>query len=111
MQRESLQLSSRKKIPTSQILYLESDRNYTVVHTKNDHKYMSGLTLKVLEKRILDTSFKRINKGLLINFQHFISISAESKEKYVCLTNGKSLPFSRRKFIDLKAYLESLTCR
>jgi DNA-binding LytR/AlgR family response regulator len=105
---DSLKLTSQKKIPTNLIMYLKSDRNYTVVYTQNDDKYMSGLTLKVLEKRIINSSFMRINKGLLINFRYIKSFSEETKDKFVCLNNGTSLPISRRKYAEVKAYFDNL---
>lgn len=104
--RELLRLTSKKKIPTNQIIYLESDRNYTVVHTLNDCKYMSGFTLKILEKRIINTAFVRINKGLLINCEYIETINSDEKEKFLSLKNGLVLPISRRKFSDVKAFFE-----
>ena len=97
-----LRLTSRTIIPMHHILYLESDWNYTVIHTMDNRKHTSGFTLKTLEKRIDNTSFLRINRGLLINRQFISQVSGLQKEAFVLLQNGKVLPVSRRKYKVLK---------
>jgi len=97
-----LRLNRENIIPKNDILYLESDWNYTFVHTRDNSKHISSFTLKILERRISDTCFLRINKGLLINIQHISHVSSEKKEAFVMMTNGKALPVSRRKYDLLK---------
>jgi DNA-binding LytR/AlgR family response regulator len=94
----TLRLNGRNRIPMEEILYLESDWNYTNIHTLDKRKHTSGFTLKILEKRIADKAFLRINKGLLINRQYISQVSQMQKEAFVLLTNGQVLPVSRRKY-------------
>jgi len=101
-----LRLTSRNIIPTNNIIYLQSDWNYTIIHTLDNSKYISGFTLKILEKRLSDNSFLRINRGLLINSQHIRQLSSVKKEAFVLMENGEVLPVSRRKYNFLK---ESVT--
>lgn len=93
----TLRLTSRNIIPSNEILYLKSDINYTIVHTVDNRKHISGFTLKLLEKRILNTAFLRINKGLLINSNYINEVTKREKEVFVTLQNGEMLPVSRRK--------------
>jgi len=102
-----LRLTSRNIIPTNDIIYLQSDWNYTIVHTLDKSKYISGFTLKILEKRIADSSFLRINRGLLINRQHIRRLSSVKKEAFVLMKNGEVLPVSRRKYDLLKECIEN----
>lgn len=102
-----LRLTGRIIIPKEEILYLESDWNYTNVHTLDKRKHISGFTLKFLEKRISDKSFLRINKGLLINRQYIRQVSSMQKEAFVLLTNGQVLPVSRRKYRILRESFEN----
>jgi DNA-binding LytR/AlgR family response regulator len=104
-----LRLSGRTIIPKEEILYLESDWNYTNVHTLDKRKHTSGFTLKILEKRISDKGFLRINKGLLINRQFISQVSQVQKEAFVLLTNGQVLPVSRRKYKMLRESVEGVT--
>lgn len=97
-----LRLNGQNIIPQNDILYLESDWNYTIVYTRDNCKHISSFTLKILEKRISDTGFLRINKGLLINSQYISHISSKGKEAFVLMKNGKMLPVSRRKYDLLK---------
>jgi two-component system LytT family response regulator len=101
-----LRLTSRNIIPTNDIIYLESDWNYTVVYTLDNSRYVSGFTLKVLEKRIADSNFLRINRGLLINSQYIRRLCSDKKEAFVMMKNGEMLPVSRRKYDLIK---ESIT--
>jgi DNA-binding LytR/AlgR family response regulator len=102
-----LRLTGRVIIPKANILYLESDWNYTNVHTLDKRKHTSGFTLKILEKRISDKTFLRINKGLLINCQYISQVSSMKKEAFVLLTNGQVLPVSRRKYKILRESFEN----
>jgi DNA-binding LytR/AlgR family response regulator len=104
-----LRLTGRNRIPMEDIMYLESDWNYTTVHTLDKRKHTSGFTLKILEKRIADKSFLRINKGLLINRIYIRDISPMQKEAFVRLTNGQTLPVSRRKYKMLKESIEGIS--
>ena len=102
-----LRLNSQNIIPKSDILYLESDWNYTVVYTRDNSKHVSSFTLKILEKRLSDNSFLRINRGLLINSQHIRQLSSVKKEAFVLMENGEVLPVSRRKYDLLKGCISN----
>jgi two-component system LytT family response regulator len=103
----TLRLNGCNRIPKEEILYLESDWNYTNVHTLDNRKHTSGFTLKILEKRIAEKAFLRINKGLLINRQYISQVSSMKKEAFVLLTNGQVLPVSRRKYKILRESFEN----
>lgn len=103
----TLRLNGRNRIPMEEILYLESDWNYTNVHTLDNRKHTSGFTLKILEKRISDKAFLRINKGLLINCLYISQVSSMKKDAFVLMTNGQILPVSRRKYKILRESLEN----
>ena len=104
-QHANLRLTNRQFIPSIDIVYLQSDINYTDVHTLDNRKHTSGFTLKILANRITDTNFLRINKGLIINRQYVKEVSSMQKEAFVLMTNGTILPVSRRKY---NLLLESL---
>ena len=106
---ESLRLTGKNFIPTCEIIYLQSDWNYTVIHTINSRKHISGFTLKIWEERIHNNAFLRINKGLLINRQYIKEVSLLDKEKFLCLTNGSILPISRRKYKEFKTYFDKVS--
>lgn len=88
-----LHIGSRKSIPAEDILYLESDLNYTKVFTIRSMIY-SSTSLKIIENRIGENpSFLRINKGLIVNTQYVKSIEGTS----VIMKNNRTLSISRRR--------------
>ncbi len=102
---ERLFLSPGEQIPIAGIVYLEGDRNYTVIHTF-DQKIISSKTLQVLQDRLEETAFVRINKGILLNLSFIKShrrLSARWLE--VEISNGRRFVASRRR---VKAYMALL---
>ena len=102
---EKLHLTRREIIPTNDIMYLQSDNNYTYIYTTNNYKYLSTQTLKILEERIQSDNFLRINRGLLINCNHIKELSFLNRFWHVCLKNGEVLPISRRKYKCIKSFV------
>ncbi len=104
-----LRLTHRKQIPTNDIIYLESEINYTNVYTSDNKKHISSFTLKVLEARIIKKEFLRINRGCLVNLKHITQIIGFKGNCQAELSNGSMLIISRRKFENIKTHLENLS--
>lgn len=94
---ENLRLNSKNQINTDDIVYLQSDWNYTNVHTIDNRIILSSFTLKILEKRIFDKAFIRINRGSLVNIKHISKIKDNGRCGEATMQNGSILPISRRK--------------
>lgn len=95
---QCLRLTHRNHIPTDDIIYLESEINYTNVYTSDNRKHISSFTLKILEARILKNDFMRINRGCLVNLKHITQIVGLKRNAQAHLSNGSVLTISRRKF-------------
>ena len=54
------------KLKYADILYIESDNEYVVFHTKEE-KIMSHQSLKALEKILDVTMFKRVHRSFIVN--------------------------------------------
>ncbi len=93
-----LRLTHRNQIPTNEIIYLESEINYTKIYTSDNQRHISSFTLKKLESRIIQSNFLRINRGCLVNLKHITEISGFKRNAHAKLTNGLILQISRRKF-------------
>lgn len=76
------------------ILYIEGDRNYSNIHLKQHKKELVSKTLSDLEELLENKGFFRCHKSYLVNRDH---ISSGSNSFQVVLSNGISLPISRRK--------------
>lgn len=101
-----LRLTGKYQIPTSTIIYLESEWNYTNVYTSDNKKHLSSFTLKILEARILEKNFLRVNRGSLVNLNHVTEITGLKRNAQVELSNGSVLTISRRKYEILKNRME-----
>jgi two-component system LytT family response regulator len=95
---QCLRLTHRYQIPTDDIIYLESEINYTNVYTTDNQKHLSSFTLKLLEARIVEQNFLRINRGCLVNLKHITQITGLKRNAQARLSNGAILSISRRKF-------------
>ncbi|MEM7296841.1 MAG: LytTR family transcriptional regulator DNA-binding domain-containing protein [Bacteroidota bacterium] len=89
-------------IEPDDILYAESDNNYTNIYT-DSRKYVVTHTLKSVEEKLLNKGFIRTHKSYLVNFHKISSIS----EGYLFLGNSK-LPVGRSYREDLLKNLSIL---
>lgn len=93
-----LRITHRNQILTDNIIYLESEINYTHIYTSDNCRHISSFTLKKLEARIIQTDFLRINRGCLVNLNHITQITGIKRKAQAKLSNGSILHISRRKF-------------
>lgn len=94
MKNNIIPVGSRKKVPSEQILYLQSDLNYTKVFLVNGQMIFSSTTLKTIEGRLSENpEFLRINRGVVINRQHVKTYQEASVE----LSNNLQFVVSRRR--------------
>lgn len=80
-------------IPLSDIIYLQSQSNYTYIHTFH-HKILHSRTLKYWCDQIAHDYFHRVHHSYLINKMYIDSIS--KSENTMVLTNGIIVPIARR---------------
>ena len=64
----------RIKVMTKDILYLESDRNYTKVFTR-DKEFIIAITMKKVEERLPAHHFLRIHRSYIINLLQIDAIA------------------------------------
>jgi two-component system, LytTR family, response regulator len=94
MNNNIIPIGSRKKVPSKDILYLQSDLNYTKVFLVNGQMIFSSTTLKIIESRLAENpEFLRINRGTVINRQHVKAYQEDSLE----LNNNLHFVVSRRR--------------
>ncbi len=94
-----LHIGSRQVLPYEEIMYFQSDTNYTKVFTICGKMIYSSTSLKIIEGRLVDNQlFFRINKGLVINLQHVTAVL----DNEVIMLNKLFLPISRRRLYDVQ---------
>jgi len=79
------------------ITHLESDRNYTIIYTKENKKYTSSRNLGEYEEMLKDNPlFYRANKSCLVNINQ-ITDYTKGEPCMIVITNGYEQEVSRRK--------------
>jgi two-component system LytT family response regulator len=79
----------------NEILYCESDGNYSTIFLESGQKLLVTQILKSLEEKLPKDLFYRIHNSYVVNLNKVREY--QKTEGYVLLTNGKHLPVSRNK--------------
>ncbi len=87
----------RKKMPMHQIVRLEGEGNYTMIHFADGSQLMVSLTLKKMESRLSPKVFVRPHKKNIINLLYLEGIHPNPQQLSVSLVNGHRVEVSRRK--------------
>ena len=82
-------------VETSQILYAESDSNYTNFVLETGEKYLISKTLGDVQEMLETRNFLRIHRQYVVNLDH-IKRMVEGEGTYVVLTNGATIPVARQ---------------
>lgn len=95
-----IHLGSRKNIPSSNILMLKSDSNYTLIYLKDGSKILSSTSLGKIEKRLKDFQFFRPNRSTIFNLDFMADYEDKTQSgSYgkILLKNNEKISLSRRK--------------
>lgn len=89
-----------KIVKINSILYCQSDVNYTKIFLNNGTSFILSKTLKLIEELLPSSTFLRVHKSYLVNFNYVIYFS-RSLDAYVELSNNIKIPVSSRKKEDV----------
>ena len=95
-------------INTSDIMYLEADSNYTILHLSGLKKIVASRTMGDFEKILDQPDFFRIHKSIIINI-NFLKAYSSYQGNFVELTDGTSLSISRRRLNDFRDAIKLFT--
>ena len=85
----------RIKIDISSVLFIKSDRPYTMIYT-NSQKYLHDESLKILGSFIDSQTFLRVHRSAIVNKNHITELKSRKNGDFDgILTNGQSVRFSR----------------
>ena len=90
-----------EKIPFSDILYLEGNINYTLIHLQSGKVKISPRTLRFHVNNSLDENFIRIHRAFCVNRSYIQSYDGKENANFLLLAGGIKLSVSRRKKRDL----------
>lgn len=81
------------------LIYCESDNNYTKFHLSDGEMILVSKTLKSFESQLPNTHFFRIHQSFLVNLSFVVSF--DRKESELMLSNGLLLPVAQRRKAEL----------
>ena len=91
-------------IAVEDLLCLQGEGNYTFLHTRDRKRYLVSKTLKEFERTLSSDLFLRIHKSYIVNLA-YVQHSPMTKERYVCLADGREVAISRRRLKDITVQL------
>lgn len=95
-------------IEVKDIMYMEADSNYTILHFSSLDKLVVSHGLGEFEKILDGCGFFRIHKSTIINL-NFLKSYSSSQGNYAELTDGTKLDISRRKMGEFREALSDLS--
>jgi len=81
-------------LPVSEILYCESDSNYTRLTATQNRSYLLTRTLREVQEVLEERNFLRVHRQYLVNLDH-IKLFMKGEGSYVVMTNEASIPVAR----------------
>ena len=85
----------RIKIDVSTVLFIKTDRPYTMIYSK-DQKFLHDESLKKLEKLLDSKTFLRVHRSVIVNKNHITELKSRKNGDYDgILSNGQSIRLSR----------------
>ncbi|GAB4383468.1 MAG: LytTR family DNA-binding domain-containing protein [Salibacteraceae bacterium] len=79
-----------------EIIYCESQDNYTLFYLTTDERVMVSKTIKHFEEMLCQSHFFRVHRSNIINL-HYIDKYVKGEGGYVVMKQGQRIPVSRRR--------------
>jgi two-component system LytT family response regulator len=92
-------------IPIEELICCTAKGKYTVFETSNKEVFISSRNLGEYQNLLNSTMFFRIHYKHIVNIKHVISIN-KLDGNYCVLSNGKSLPISKRRLEDFNRFIK-----
>ncbi|HEY1055077.1 MAG TPA: LytTR family DNA-binding domain-containing protein [Emticicia sp.] len=92
-----LYLTRRQQIATDQIVYLESESNYTCIYTTAQVRIVATLTLGSILERLDTQTFLRVNRSHILNLSYISTCRLENNKLIFRLQDGQEFTASRRR--------------
>ena len=99
----------RVRVSLDDIIYLESQANYTIFYLKNGSAIINSRTMGIFENMLEHESFFRVHRSFIVNLNYINQVNIiKNTTGTIVLKNGKQVVLSRRK---IKPFLEEFANR
>lgn len=92
----------RIQLSTDEVLYLQSDINYTIFYTADKRTIISSRHLGMYAEALDEKSFIRINKSYLLNKKYLEKFLLKRDGSKAFLSDGTILDISRRQATNIR---------
>jgi two-component system, LytTR family, response regulator len=90
------------KVPTHRITYIESYKDYILIHRQDESTITSYQTISNFQKVLNDATFIRVHRSFIINLDHVTAYDASTIE-----IGNTAIPIGRTYKEQVKVYLKS----
>lgn len=97
MKTQIIHLGSRKRVMSSEILYLKSDTNYTNIFLNTGENIFVSTHLGKIEARLSEQRFFRASRSYLVNLDFVKNYIDNETFGHMFLFNNEIIPLSRRR--------------
>lgn len=84
-------------IKVSEIIMLQSESNYTLIHLENNKKFLASKTLSIFDEMLESLNFMRVHRSFIINLTKIQKIKCTDSNYVAVLENNSTVEISRRK--------------
>jgi two-component system LytT family response regulator len=89
--------NSKKKIFTEDIVYIEADGSYSIIHLKDDLQIILSKLLKTFCFLCENNNFLRVSRSNIINLNHTRDL-IKSNKSYVIMSNNDKIHIYQKYF-------------
>ncbi|MDB5228543.1 MAG: response regulator transcription factor [Bacteroidota bacterium] len=84
-------------VQVGDVIKLESESNYTILHLENGKKIIASKTLSVFEEMLETLNFSRVHRSFIINLTKIKNIQHEAGNYFAKMLDGSKVEIARRK--------------
>lgn len=99
--------SGQQSFSVANLVYLQSETNYTWLNWRDGKRMLMPRTLKFYEPKLPVQHFLRLHRNCLVNARYIAGFERDQSGAYVYLTTGARLPISRRRLTVIKQLVDA----
>ncbi len=87
-------MSGFEVVNPDEVLYIEADDNFSIIHLHDRKPLMACRKLKFYEENLSEVGFYRVHRSTMINLNHVVKYT-KGKAAFVTISNGKEIDIAQ----------------
>ena len=96
----------QQSFPVANLVFLQSETNYTWLYWQDGKRMLMPRTLKFYEPKLPKQHFFRLHRNCVVNARYIVAIEREYDGIFVALTTGERLAISRRRWTAVNQFIQ-----